>query len=208
MPLSLEPPYRDVSTLPSPDLAKTLSHCDSKLPSLAILVNNEVFSEKSQRGGSVATDSPSQITEEHKVFVSAIFIALDSLSIILVCCGKVCSDFAYDRDPHLAYSHGSHSFFFSIPQIFGAILFLKSLVGSKPAQILSTFSKSDIEIFVTVENEILSQLDDAQQALQWVTSHVIAFAYLPNIEITGSQVGNEVFTNVDNSSSASCVSSR
>ncbi|KAK7303111.1 hypothetical protein RJT34_14012 [Clitoria ternatea] len=61
--------------------------------------------------------------------------------------------------------------------------------------ILSSFADSNIEIIVTVENEILSQLDDPQQALQWVNSHIIP--YLPKTKITGVQVGNEVFTDDD-----------
>lgn len=71
----------------------------------------------------------------------------------------------------------------------------KTRIYDTNPQILSTFSKSNIEIIVTVENEILSQLDDPQQALQWVNSHVVP--YLPNTKITGIQVGNEVFTDDD-----------
>nr|AIR93900.1 glucanase [Cicer arietinum] len=71
----------------------------------------------------------------------------------------------------------------------------KTRIYDTNPQILSTFSKSNIEIIVTVENEILNQLDDPQQAVQWVTSHIIP--YLPNTKITGIQVGNEVFTDDD-----------
>ncbi|KAI5447503.1 hypothetical protein KIW84_015091 [Lathyrus oleraceus] len=71
----------------------------------------------------------------------------------------------------------------------------KTRIYDTNPQILTTFSKSNIEIIVTVENEILNQLDDPQQALQWVNSRVIPF--LPNTKITGIQVGNEVFTDDD-----------
>ncbi|GAU44794.1 hypothetical protein TSUD_382920 [Trifolium subterraneum] len=71
----------------------------------------------------------------------------------------------------------------------------KTRIYDTNPQILGTFSKSNIEIIVTVENEILNQLDDPQQALQWVTSRIIP--YLPNTKITGIQVGNEVFTDDD-----------
>ena len=71
----------------------------------------------------------------------------------------------------------------------------KTRIYDTNPQILSTFSKSNIEVIVTVENEILNQLDDPQQALQWVNSRIIP--YLPSTKITGIQVGNEVFTDDD-----------
>ncbi|RDX81061.1 Glucan endo-1,3-beta-glucosidase 14 [Mucuna pruriens] len=71
----------------------------------------------------------------------------------------------------------------------------KSRIYDTNPQILSSFANSNIEIIVTVENEILSQLDDPQQALQWVNSRVMP--YLPETKITGVQVGNEVFTDDD-----------
>ncbi|CAJ2658647.1 glucan endo-1,3-beta-glucosidase 14-like [Trifolium pratense] len=71
----------------------------------------------------------------------------------------------------------------------------KTRIYDTNPQILGTFSKSNIEVIVTVENEILNQLDDPQQALQWVNSRIIP--YLPNTKITGIQVGNEVFTDDD-----------
>ncbi|XP_057433751.1 glucan endo-1,3-beta-glucosidase 14-like [Lotus japonicus] len=71
----------------------------------------------------------------------------------------------------------------------------KTRIYDTNPQILSTFANSNIEIIVTVENEILSQLDDPQQALLWVNSRVIP--HLPSTKITGVQVGNEVFTDDD-----------
>ncbi|CAL0301247.1 unnamed protein product [Lupinus luteus] len=71
----------------------------------------------------------------------------------------------------------------------------KTRIYDTNPQILSSFANSNIEIIVTVENEILSQLDDPQQALQWVNNHIIP--YLPETKITGIQVGNEVFTDDD-----------
>ncbi|XP_027338184.1 glucan endo-1,3-beta-glucosidase 14 [Abrus precatorius] len=71
----------------------------------------------------------------------------------------------------------------------------KTRIYDTNPQILSAFASSNIEIIVTVENEILSQLDDPQQALQWVNNRVRP--YLPNTKITGIQVGNEVFTDDD-----------
>lgn len=57
-------------------------------------------------------------------------------------------------------------------------------------EILSAFANSKVEIIVTVENEMLAQLMDPQQALQWVTSRIKP--YVPATKITGIAVGNEV----------------
>ncbi|KAL0534900.1 hypothetical protein IC582_029199 [Cucumis melo] len=62
-------------------------------------------------------------------------------------------------------------------------------------EILSAFANSKVEIIVTVENEMLAQLMDPQQALQWVTSRIKP--YVPATKITGIAVGNEVFTDDD-----------
>ncbi|XP_038894075.1 glucan endo-1,3-beta-glucosidase 11-like [Benincasa hispida] len=62
-------------------------------------------------------------------------------------------------------------------------------------EVLSAFANSKVEIIVTVENEMLAQLMDAQQALQWVTARIKP--YVPATRITGIAVGNEVFTDND-----------
>ncbi|KAK7245669.1 hypothetical protein RIF29_40517 [Crotalaria pallida] len=80
-------------------------------------------------------------------------------------------------------------------ELLSTLRLTKTRIYDTNPQILSAFANSNIEIIVTVENEILSQLDDPQQALQWVTSHIIP--YLPETKITGIQVGNEVFTDDD-----------
>ncbi|XP_061352450.1 glucan endo-1,3-beta-glucosidase 11 [Gastrolobium bilobum] len=80
-------------------------------------------------------------------------------------------------------------------ELLSAIKLTKTRIYDTNPQILSAFANSNIEIIVTVENEILSQLDDPQQALDWVNSHIIP--YLPETKITGIQVGNEVFTDDD-----------
>ncbi|XP_054776714.1 glucan endo-1,3-beta-glucosidase 14-like [Prosopis cineraria] len=71
----------------------------------------------------------------------------------------------------------------------------KARIYDTNPQVLSAFANSDIELIVTVENEILNQLDDPQQALQWVNTHIKPF--VPATKITGIQVGNEVFTDDD-----------
>ncbi|CAK9327590.1 unnamed protein product [Citrullus colocynthis] len=62
-------------------------------------------------------------------------------------------------------------------------------------QVLSAFANSKVEIIVTVENEMLAQLMDPQQALRWVTTRIKP--YVPATRITGIAVGNEVFTDDD-----------
>ncbi|KAE9598985.1 hypothetical protein Lal_00022550 [Lupinus albus] len=80
-------------------------------------------------------------------------------------------------------------------ELLSTLRLTKTRIYDTNPQILSSFANSNIEIIVTVENEVLSQLDDPQQALQWVSSHIIP--YLPETKITGIQVGNEVFTDDD-----------
>ena len=60
---------------------------------------------------------------------------------------------------------------------------------------MNAFANSNVEVIVTVENQILSQLNDPQQALQWVSNNIKP--YLPDTKITGIQVGNELFTDED-----------
>ncbi|KAI9123821.1 hypothetical protein K1719_005121 [Acacia pycnantha] len=71
----------------------------------------------------------------------------------------------------------------------------KARIYDTNPQVLSAFAKSNIELIVTVENEILNQLDDPQEALQWVNSRIKPF--VPETKITAIQVGNEVFTDDD-----------
>ncbi|XP_023003410.1 glucan endo-1,3-beta-glucosidase 11-like isoform X1 [Cucurbita maxima] len=62
-------------------------------------------------------------------------------------------------------------------------------------QILTSFANSNTELVVTIENEMLTQLLDPQQALQWVAIHIKP--YFPAVRITGIAVGNEIFTGND-----------
>ena len=57
-------------------------------------------------------------------------------------------------------------------------------------QILSAFANSNVEIIVTVENEMLGELMDPQQALQWVATRIKP--YVPATRVTGIAIGNEV----------------
>lgn len=73
----------------------------------------------------------------------------------------------------------------------------KTRIYDTNPQILSAFANSNIEIIVTIENQVLPMLQDPQQALQWVNSHVKP--YIPATRITGIMVGNELFTDDDSS---------
>ncbi|XP_061355534.1 glucan endo-1,3-beta-glucosidase 14-like [Gastrolobium bilobum] len=80
-------------------------------------------------------------------------------------------------------------------ELFSNYKITKTRIYDTNPQILSAFANSNVEVIVTVENQILSQLNDPQQALQWVSDHIKP--YLPDTKITGIQVGNEVFTDDD-----------
>ncbi|XP_052179418.1 glucan endo-1,3-beta-glucosidase 14 [Diospyros lotus] len=71
----------------------------------------------------------------------------------------------------------------------------KARIYDTNPQILTAFANSGVELIVTVENQILRQLMDPQQALQWVSTHIKP--YFPATKITEIAVGNEVFTGDD-----------
>lgn len=71
----------------------------------------------------------------------------------------------------------------------------KARIYDTNPEVLTAFANSNIELIVTVENQMLPQLMDPQQALQWVTTHIKP--YFPATTITGIAVGNEVFTEDD-----------
>ncbi|CAA7042774.1 unnamed protein product [Microthlaspi erraticum] len=73
----------------------------------------------------------------------------------------------------------------------------KTRIYDTNPQILTAFANSNIEIIVTIENQVLTLLQDPQQALQWVDSHIKP--YVPATRITGIMVGNELFTHDDSS---------
>lgn len=73
----------------------------------------------------------------------------------------------------------------------------KSRIYDTNPQVLTAFANSNIELIVTVENQMLAVLMDPQQALQWVSTHIKP--YFPATKITGIAVGNEVFTDDDTS---------
>ncbi|KAF8030953.1 hypothetical protein BT93_D0213 [Corymbia citriodora subsp. variegata] len=79
----------------------------------------------------------------------------------------------------------------------------KARIYDTNPQVLAAFANSNVELIVTVENDMLGQLRDPQQALQWVSAHIKP--YLPATRITGIQVGNEVLTDPDSTLKANLV---
>ncbi|KAM7270416.1 hypothetical protein ACFE04_029630 [Oxalis oulophora] len=71
----------------------------------------------------------------------------------------------------------------------------KTRIYDTNPQILTAFANSSIQLIVTVENEILSQLTDPTQAYNWVNTRIKP--YFPATKITAIAVGNEVFTGDD-----------
>ncbi|CDP18512.1 unnamed protein product [Coffea canephora] len=84
-----------------------------------------------------------------------------------------------------------------------ALKLTKARIYDSNPEVLSAFANSNIELIVTVENEMLASLTDPQQALQWVSTRIRP--YFPATRITGIAVGNEVFTGEDNTLVASLV---
>ncbi|XP_029121322.1 glucan endo-1,3-beta-glucosidase 11 isoform X1 [Elaeis guineensis] len=62
-------------------------------------------------------------------------------------------------------------------------------------QVLTAFANSGIDLMVTVPNEVVAQVTDPRQALQWVMTNIKP--YFPATKISGIAVGNEVFTSDD-----------
>ncbi|OMO70299.1 Glycoside hydrolase, family 17 [Corchorus capsularis] len=82
-------------------------------------------------------------------------------------------------------------------ELLSALKLTKARIYDTNPQILTTFANSNIELIVTIENEMLPVVIDPQQALQWVSTHIKP--YFPATKITGIAVGNEIFTDDDTS---------
>lgn len=85
-----------------------------------------------------------------------------------------------------------------VMELLSSLKLTKARIYDTNPQVLTSFADSNVELIVTVENQILSQLGDPQQALQWVNTHIKP--YVPDTKITGIQVGNEVYTDDDTAS--------
>ncbi|KAK9697040.1 hypothetical protein RND81_08G011100 [Saponaria officinalis] len=73
----------------------------------------------------------------------------------------------------------------------------KARIYDTNPQVLTAFANSDVELIVTIENNMLETLRNPQQSLAWVNAHIRP--YFPATNITGISVGNEVFTDDDTS---------
>ncbi|XP_019157210.1 PREDICTED: glucan endo-1,3-beta-glucosidase 11-like isoform X2 [Ipomoea nil] len=81
-------------------------------------------------------------------------------------------------------------------QLLQALTITKARIYDTNPQILNAFANSNVELIVTVENQMLSTLGgDPQQALQWVATHIVP--YIPATKVVGIAVGNEIFTDGD-----------
>lgn len=81
-------------------------------------------------------------------------------------------------------------------QLLRSLKVTKARIYDTNPQVLTAFANSNVDIIVTVENNMLATLMDPNQALQWVSTHIRPF--FPATRITGIAVGNEVFTGDDN----------
>ncbi|KAK1275493.1 Glucan endo-1,3-beta-glucosidase 11 [Acorus gramineus] len=79
--------------------------------------------------------------------------------------------------------------------LLASLKIMKTRIYDTNPRVLTAFANSSIEIIVTVPNEMVSQLKDPQQALQWVLTNIKP--YFPSTKITGIAVGNEVYTGDD-----------
>lgn len=97
----------------------------------------------------------------------------------------------------------------NLPSPENVLTLLKSLKITKARiydtnpQILTSFANSGVELIVTVENNMLAVLMNPQQALQWVNTHIKP--YFPATKITGIAIGNEIFTDNDQTLMANLV---
>ncbi|KAK4421075.1 Glucan endo-1,3-beta-glucosidase 11 [Sesamum alatum] len=76
--------------------------------------------------------------------------------------------------------------------LLGSLRLTKARIYDTNPQILTAFANSNVQLIVTVENQMLPVLTDPNQALQWVHTHITP--YFPATNITGIAIGNEVFT--------------
>ncbi|KAK4488164.1 hypothetical protein RD792_003906, partial [Penstemon davidsonii] len=80
-------------------------------------------------------------------------------------------------------------------QLLQSLKITKARIYDTNPQILTSFANSNVELIVTIENDMLATLTDTNQALQWVSTHIKP--YFPATKITEIAVGNEVFTGGD-----------
>ncbi|KAJ0081066.1 hypothetical protein Patl1_10053 [Pistacia atlantica] len=81
--------------------------------------------------------------------------------------------------------------------LLSAVKLTKARIYDTNPQVLTAFANSNVELIVTIENEMLAVVTNPQQALQWVSTHIKP--YVPATKITGIAVGNELFTDGDSS---------
>ncbi|KAL9224826.1 hypothetical protein vseg_000825 [Gypsophila vaccaria] len=85
----------------------------------------------------------------------------------------------------------------TVTQLIKSLGLKKARIYDTNPKVLTAFANSDVELIVTIENDMLSTLGNTQQSLQWLNTHIKP--YVPATKITGIAVGNEVFTDDDTS---------
>ncbi|CAN1145791.1 Glucan endo-1,3-beta-glucosidase 11, partial [Linum perenne] len=150
--------------------------------------------------------SPSSLNNYNMAFASSFSLKISILHrlLFLLFCISISSDYEVTS---LGINYGQVGN--NLPQPDTVLDLLTSLRVTKTRiydtnpQVLTAFANSQVELIVTVENQMLATLMDPQQALQWVTTHIKP--YYPATKITGISVGNEVFTDDDTTLLANLV---
>ena len=126
-----------------------------------------------------------------------LIISYEALIVLIAC---VSTEFSFLEVNSLGINYGQVGDNLLAPEkVLNLLAYLnisKTRIYDTDPQVLTTFANSNIELVVTVQNELLSQLINPIQALQWVTIHIKP--YFPATRITGIAIGNEIFTLQDN----------
>lgn len=82
-----------------------------------------------------------------------------------------------------------------VAKILKSISVSETRIYTANSSVLQAFANTGISIIVGIDNGVVASLTDAQIATNWVQENVAN--YLPNTQISGLAVGNEVYTGSD-----------
>ncbi|CAH9079498.1 unnamed protein product [Cuscuta europaea] len=123
-----------------------------------------------------------------------LLLLLLGLSLILLSPG----DFVIEAECRIGINYGQVGNNLPAPekvlQLLQSLKMERARIYDTNPRILTAFAHSNVQLIVTLENEMLPLLGaaDPQPALQWVASRILP--YIPATNITGIAVGNEVLT--------------
>ncbi|CAH9114287.1 unnamed protein product [Cuscuta epithymum] len=129
-------------------------------------------------------------------FPLLLLLLLGLISLILL--SSPGSDFVMEAECHIGINYGQVGNNLPAPekvlQLLQSLKVERARIYDTNPRILAAFAHSDVQLIVTLENEMLPLLGaaDPQPALQWVASRILP--YIPATNITGIAVGNEVLT--------------